>query len=179
MKKLLIVFFTLSLMQNISYSQSGKPYRILGNWLGDWKGSVIMSYPGGNSQTIPIELKISETDSSRVWKWEIISGTGESKEVISYILSEIDFQSGLFMLEKDSSAQIDFYCFDFNTFYNTYSENGVLITSQYKLQNNKIYLEINTFDMNSAKNIPQNGSYSGLIYSYPLKVIRKSELSKE
>lgn len=179
MIKLILILLTVFFIQITAKAQNGKPYKIMGQWLGNWKGTLDISNSNGSKQNIQMELEIKESDSARVWNWGIFYGEGENRDERNYLLRELDFQKGLFILDERNSILLDFYCKDFNAFYSTFSVNGNLISSEYVLDGNKIYFKIVSSDMKSGNMTSDFNSDSTIVNSYPVKSVHFAELVKE
>lgn len=75
------------------------------NWEGQWKGELKIYNEKGLQQTVEMGLNIiSKSDSS--WKWQIIYGSGEQKQLRDYLLYKNATDPNQFILDEQNSIQL-------------------------------------------------------------------------
>ena len=169
MARFTIIFFLLTLSLQV-FAQSQDP---LQQWLGIWKGNLVIHSPEGKKQEIPMQLHILSTDTIGRYAWTIIY----DKSPRNYTLIAKDAGKGLYVIDENNGIILENQLFA-NTFFSSFEVMDNLLTCSYRLEGEKIVFEI--FSMNKKKalktgNIPDKEIPE--VTAYPSQVMQRAILT--
>ncbi len=177
LKSALLFIGLILFLSGHSYSQDEKPVRLLEKWIGSWEGSLEITTVEGKNSQIDMRLEISETDTPGVFKW-ILKYSGSDRLSGNYLLRVQNSGAGTYILDENNSMKIDYYLYD-NTFYASFSSQGSLLSSKYRLAGDNIYFEVVTSSMNNSNISADSSEENNLVYSYPVFALQKAVLQKK
>ena len=80
------------------------------DWLGKWKGELIIYGATDTLQTLPMELWVEETDTALMWNWTIIYHGENGDDVRKYALKAMDStKNGHYQVDERNSILLDTY----------------------------------------------------------------------
>ncbi len=79
------------------------------SWIGRYEGNLEIFNSSGKTMDVKMGLEIEGTDSSGIFRFAIIYGEGESKQVRDYKLITKDKQKGLYAIDEQNSIILDNY----------------------------------------------------------------------
>jgi len=121
------------------------------DWLGIWKGQLVISKPNGDTTQIPMQLHLLENDTLKNgWDWTIIYGADVKKGTRAYTLYKKDKANGHYVIDENNGIVLDAYYLG-NTLYSRFSVMGSLLTSMETRQGNTM-----TYTIISGKEKPIN-----------------------
>ena len=144
------------------------------DWLGTWKGNLIIITPG-KSSSVNMVLTVGKTDTPGKYSWKTTYGEGAAKLEKNYFMIGKDIENGKWELDEDNTIIIDFFFGD-NAFYSFFETKGILLSSRYELRNGKIIAEVTSSQEGKAI---VSGTGDSQVISYPVYVIQKGELTRE
>jgi hypothetical protein len=155
-----------------------KPGKFPVNWLGIWKGELIIHKATEPDKKINMELHILPTDSAKnLWKWNIIYKGDKKDDIRNYFLMAIDTAKGIFVLDEKNSILLDFRYHE-NSFYSVFAVENSLLFSSYELKGSNLFFNITVCN---RKNVRKSGKKEGIteVESYPVTVIQQAILNKQ
>ncbi len=111
------------------------------SWLGLWEGDLEIYNAKGLSQKLPMQLDLAETDTSGVFRWNIIYGTDREKGLRPYLLRTLDASKGLYQNDEVNTIKIEAYYLGGRLF-STFSVQGNLLTSIQEKKGDDMFWEI-------------------------------------
>jgi len=80
------------------------------DWLGKWKGELIIYGVTDTLQTLSMELWVEETDTASMWNWTIIYHGKNGDDVRKYALKAMDStKNGHYQVDERNSILLDTY----------------------------------------------------------------------
>ena len=79
------------------------------SWVGKWCGELMIYDSVGLSNTLPMALEVTPTDSSSIYNWSIIYGKDSLAQVRAYQLVELNKETGHFMVDEKNGIFLDAY----------------------------------------------------------------------
>ena len=115
------------------------------NFFGHWQGNLSIS---GLSETVKMQLIISETEIPGKWNWTIIYGEDENLKRY-YFLMQTDDESR-YVLDEGNSIELDFFYND-NTFHSTFIVMNNFLTSSYRRDGDELIFQIISSSLKDEK----------------------------
>jgi hypothetical protein len=150
------------------------------NWLGIWKGELIIHKASEPDKKINMELHILPTDSAKnLWKWKIIYKGDKRDDIRNYYLMAIDTAKGIFVLDEKNTILIDFRYHE-NSFYSVFAVENSILFSSYELKGSYLLFNITVCNKKNVRKSGQ-GQKEGIteVESYPVTVIQQAILNKQ
>jgi len=135
------------------------------DWEGQWKGTLIISKPNGDTTQIPMQLHILPKATAGKWDYKIIYGN-KTTGTRPYELHTIDASKGHYQIDEKNSIILDAYYIG-NTLYSRFDVGTSLLSTRLSKQGELINYEIisgrkkpiNTTG-GTSDDIPEVGSYN-------------------
>jgi hypothetical protein len=111
------------------------------SWLGLWEGNLEIYNSKGLSQSLPMQLDLGETETTGVFKWNIIYGADREKGLRPYLLRTLDASKGLYQNDEVNTIKMEAYYIGGRLF-STFSVQGNLLTSIQEKKGDEMHWEI-------------------------------------
>jgi hypothetical protein len=111
------------------------------SWLGLWEGTLEIYNAKGLSQSLPMQLDLDETETTGVFKWNIIYGADREKGLRPYLLRTLDASKGLYQNDEVNTIKMEAYYIGGRLF-STFSVQGNLLTSIQEKKGDEMHWEI-------------------------------------
>ena len=146
MKNLRKLFFIGCLLISfLSTAQESFPQ----NWLGHYKGDLLIYDADSLRMKLIMELNISKTNVDSIFDWTITYDFKSKKDIRAYSLIEVDRAKGHYKIDERNSIAIDSYLHNGNILTNFFKVNESYIIATYtKIENTLV------FEIIAGKSIP-------------------------
>lgn len=159
-----LIFASVSNIPNVALSGNSFPL----NWQGTWSGIMYDRNIKGKSQIVPMTLRIKPLSLNPIrYTWQLTYGTGAKQIVRNYELVAKNQNAGNFVIDEKDGTLIDAWWLR-DKLYSQFRVGNRLISTQYQLQNNRLYYELVVYTQVSQ----QTNSFE----SYQLQSIQSAEL---
>lgn len=109
---------------------------------GNWKGQLEWFPLQGASRTVPMQLRITPTDSG-FYQWQLQYGT-DGADVRSYALLPVDTATGHWRIDERNSIVLDCW-WKGNKLHSVFSMNQVTLMAAYWIEQGNLHIEFVSF----------------------------------
>ena len=153
-----------------------QPNELPAEWFGDWAGTLVIP-TAKTRQEVPMELHIHPIKGEQAYRWQIVYGAGEKKNVRNYKLIPQEDKPGVFVMDEANGILLD--CRLMGTvMFSQFKVGEVLLTSREELRDGKLFTEIVTSRFGSPRVTGDKGKENE-VHSYPLQSIQYAMLTKQ
>ncbi len=147
------------------------------DFFGIYSGNLHISSEKGD-QTIPMEFHLFTTDSVHKYKYTLVYGDGETKQIRSYNLVEKNKEKGTYVIDENNGIILDCKVLD-NKMYTLFEVNGNLLTTFITFEADHLIFEI-IFASRDDKNVSYaENEDKNEVGSFPISTIQKAMLKKQ
>lgn len=118
-------------------------------WHGHWRGPMTSSVPGGDPQTIEMELHIAPTDDLARCTWTIVYIAGGQRQERPYEIVAVDAGAGKYIIDEKNSIEIEGRMVG-DVLHCPFSLGEVLLLATYRLEGESLHVSIVTMDTAEA-----------------------------
>ena len=173
-------FFTLIitfLCFQFSFGQENNNESFPENYFGIYKGELQI-YGKNATRTFPMEFHLLPSDSTGVYKYMLVYGSGDVTEYRKYALIEKDKEKGIYLLDELNGIQLDSRVVD-NKMYFLFQVNDSLLTTFVTFESDHLNFEIIATDIKNKNVSGGQDEETPEVFSYPIGVIQKAILIKQ
>jgi hypothetical protein len=171
---MLISFLILVITKTVQGGSSNNSFPQ--NWQGKWSGTMLNRSVKGQSQNVPMTLRIQPISNNPLrYTWQITYGAGAKKVVRNYELVAKDRGAGHFVIDEKDGTLIDAWWVG-ETLYSQFRVGNRLLNLQYERQSDRLRYKLVTYQpLNSA---PDEGSQQKVPFeSYQIGAVQSAELA--
>lgn len=167
MKHLFFCLLIFAAVSGFSQKKSEKaPPPFPSGWYGNWEGQLKIFGPQGLAMELPMELKISATDSAHRWNWTVIYH-GKEDDVREYELVRVDSAKNHYVVDEKNSILLDSYYYQ-GVLCNSFSVDGTHLIVNYSWRNERIVMEIFVTNLKQAVETGADVEEVESVLSYPM-----------
>ncbi len=96
------------------------------DWLGIWRGELVIRTGKGVVQQLPMRLDLLPSDTADVYHWLLVYEVGEEQDVRPYTLLPVDSASGHWLVDEHNGILLDGWVLD-DVFVQYFAVNGSYI----------------------------------------------------
>jgi hypothetical protein len=146
-------------------------------FFGIYKGTLQIEGESGSS-TYPMEFHLLPTDSSRVYRYTLIYGEGESRQVRDYSLLEINKDKGMYVVDEQNGILLDDKVVG-NRMYSLFEVQGTLLTTFITFETDHMIFEIVAARGENKKTSGGQTDSIPRVISYPISTVQRAILYKQ
>lgn len=176
MKRFKVLIVILLLFQ-FSFGQESNNESFPESYYGIYKGELQI-YGGNVAKTFPMEFHLLPSDSTGVYKYMLVYGSGDVAEYRKYTLIEKDKEHGIYLLDELNGIQLDCRVVN-NKMYFLFQVNDSLLTTFVTFEKEHLYFEIIATDMKNKNISGGQDEETPEVFSYPIGVVQKAMLIKQ
>ncbi len=180
MKNRIFAILLLS-FSTIASIQAQKTSTFPDTWSGQWTGDLEIYSGTGLLQKVPMALNIQPTDSSSVYTWELIYGSGDKQSVRPYKLMVVDREKGQYLIDENNSIILQGYLLG-GKFYNRFKVGDNLLLTTTELLGDNLIFEVISGKSDAIKTTGGqvvDGEEVPPVDGYEIMVRQKAVLKKE
>jgi hypothetical protein len=146
-------------------------------WFGTWSGPCTTVSLSGKALEFTMELTIAPTRDPGRFKWEIVYIDAGKRQVRPYELVAIDAPNGRYVIDEKNSICIDSIFID-GGLYTQFEIGDVRVTGSYRLQNDRILLELMTSDLRKPAESGGMGQ-TPLVRAYTTRSVQRAVMTRQ
>lgn len=173
-------YFTLIsifLLIQFSFGQESKIESFPESYYGIYKGELKI-YGETVTRTFPMEFHLLASDSTGVFKYTLVYGSGDTIQYRKYSLIEKDKENGIYLLDELNGIQLDCRIIG-NKMYFLFQVNDSLLTTFVTFEKDHLYFEIIATDIKKKNTSGGQDEETPEVFSYPIGVVQKAKLIKQ
>ncbi len=171
------VLFVIVLFFQFSFGQESSNESFPESYFGIYKGELQI-YGGNVTKTFPMEFHFLPSDSTGVYKYMLVYGSGDVVEYRKYALIEKDKKQGVYLLDELNGIQLDCQVID-NKMYFLFQVKDSLLTTFVTFEKDHLYFEIIATDVKNKNSSGGQDEETPEVFSYPINVVQKAILIKQ
>jgi len=176
MKHFLTLIIALLLIQ-FSFGQEIENESFPESYFGIYKGELQI-YGENATRTFPMEFHLLPSDSTGVYKYMLVYGSGDAIQYRKYALIEKDKEKGIYLLDELNGILLDCKLVD-NKMYFLFKVKDSLLTTFVTFKKEELYFEIITTDVKKKNSSGGQNEETPEVFSYPIGVVQKAILIKQ
>jgi hypothetical protein len=165
------------LLFQFSFGQESENESFPENYFGIYKGELQI-YGGNATRNFPMEFHFLPSDSTGIYKYMLVYGSGDTTEYRKYALIEKDKENGIYLLDELNGIQLDCRIVD-NKMYFLFQVKDSLLTTFVTFEKDHLYFEIIATDVKNKNSTGGQDEETPEVFSYPIGVVQKATLIKE
>lgn len=171
--KIFIKFFICFLfVSQLCFAQDHFP----DNFLGIYKGTLNIESQRGK-QNFPMEFHLLKTDTLDRYRYVLVYGEGEKKQVRNYHMIVKDNEKGEYVIDENNGIILTDKRFG-NTLYSLFEVNENLLTTFVTFEEDQVIWEI-TFAPKKEQEVSYATEDSTKVIAYPIKTRQRAFLKKQ
>ena len=170
---LIIIFFLIQ----FSFGQEIDNESFPESYFGVYKGELNIN-AGAVTKTFPMEFHLLSSDSTGIYKYMLVYGSGDVAEYRKYALIEKDKEHGIYLLDELNGIQLDCRIVE-NKMYFLFQVNDSLLTTFITFEKDQLYFEIIATDLKNKNTSGGQDEETPEVLSYPIGVVQKAILFKQ
>ncbi|PHS62563.1 MAG: hypothetical protein COB12_10570 [Flavobacterium sp.] len=171
------VLIVILLFFQFSFGQESENESFPESYFGIYKGELQI-YGGNATRTFPMEFHFLPSDSTGVYKYMLVYGSGDVAEYRKYALIEKDKEQGVYLLDELNGIQLDCQVID-NKMYFLFQVKDSLLTTFVTFEKDQLYFEIIATDTKKKNTSGGQDEETPEVFSYPIGVVQKAILIKQ
>jgi len=166
------ILFCSFLLSQVCFAQDNFP----DEYLGIYKGTLNIESQQGK-QKFPMEFHLLKTDTLDRYRYVLVYGEGEKKQVRNYHMIAKNKEKGEYVVDENNGIILTDKRFG-NTLYSLFEVNENLLTTFITFEEDQVIWEI-TFAPKKEKEVSYATSDSTKVIAYPIKTRQKAFLKKQ
>ena len=170
---LISIFFLIQ----FSFGQESNNESFPESYFGIYTGELQI-YGENATRTFPMEFHLLPSDSTGVYKYMLVYGSGETIQYRKYALIEKDKEKGIYLLDELNGIQLDCRIVD-NKMYFLFEVKDSLLTTFVTFEKDHLYFGIIATDVKKKNSSGGQDEETPEVFSYPIGVVQKATLIKQ
>lgn len=146
-------------------------------WLGDWRGTLVISPPGATEQRVPMELKIAPLDRPGAWSWTLVYGEGPSRQERRYELLA-GKEVGAFVVDEKNGLKLPARMCG-STLVSVFEVGGQTLVSRQEVRGETLLFEIIACQRTAAEEQKTLGQPAQPVRVFPKVAYQRAELRRK